>query len=190
MLFGNLTKVYIGVVHKCGMDQLDREILNELLKDSRKPTSEISRILGKPNSTIDFRIKKMVEKDIIQGFTVITDQSALSKTFAQVIVDVEKPFFKEKYREVIEDVAYRLAEKIMAQVPGWLENPMTESELAAEMTRAASIEGAEGTIFPTLVSCGEKMLAYHSPPLPRPIKENDGCELASSAGASIVSTCG
>lgn len=110
MLFGNLTKVYIGVVHKCGMDQLDREILNELLKDSRKPTSEISRILGKPNSTIDFRIKKMVEKNIIQGFTVITDQSALSKTFAQVIVDVEKPFFKEKYREVIEDVAYRLAE--------------------------------------------------------------------------------
>jgi Lrp/AsnC family transcriptional regulator for asnA, asnC and gidA len=92
------------------MDQLDREILKQLLRDSRKPTSEISRILNKPNSTIDFRIKKMVEKDIIKGFTVITDQSALSKTFAQVIVGVEKPFFKDRYREVIEDVAHRLAE--------------------------------------------------------------------------------
>lgn len=92
------------------MDQLDREILNELLKDSRKPTSEISRTLSKPNSTIDFRIKKMVEKNIIKGFTVITDQSALSKMFAQVVVDVEKPFFKDRYREVIEDVAHRLAE--------------------------------------------------------------------------------
>ncbi|MBU7024683.1 MAG: Lrp/AsnC family transcriptional regulator [Theionarchaea archaeon] len=92
------------------MDQLDREILRELLQDSRKPTSEISRELNKPNSTIDFRIKKMMEKNIIKGFTVITDQSALSKTFAQIIVDVEKPFFKDRYREVIEDVAHRLAE--------------------------------------------------------------------------------
>ena len=92
------------------MDQLDREILKELMNDSRKPTSEISRILQKPNSTIDFRIKKMIEKKIILGFTVITDQSALSKMFAQIIVEVEKPFFKDKYREVIEDVAHRLSE--------------------------------------------------------------------------------
>ncbi|KYK37330.1 MAG: Lrp/AsnC family transcriptional regulator [Theionarchaea archaeon] len=92
------------------MDELDRKILKELVKDSRKPTSEISRSLQKPNSTIDFRIKKMLEKEIIKGFTVITDQSALSKTFAQIIVDVEKPFFTDKYREVIEDVAHRLAE--------------------------------------------------------------------------------
>ena len=92
------------------MDPLDREILKELVRDSRKPTSEISRELDKPNSTIDFRIKKMIEKNIIKGFTVITDQSALSKTFAQIIVEVEKPFFTDKYREVIEDVAHRLAE--------------------------------------------------------------------------------
>ncbi len=92
------------------MDQLDREILKELISDSRKPTSEISRKLDKPNSTIDFRIKKMMEKNIIKGFTVITDQSAFSRTYAQVVVEVEKPFFKDKYREVIEDVAHRLAE--------------------------------------------------------------------------------
>ncbi len=94
------------------MDELDRKILKELIRDSRKPTSEISRILQKPNSTIDFRIKKMIEKNIIKGFTVITDQSALSKTFAQIIVEVEKPFFTDKYREVIEDVARRLAENV------------------------------------------------------------------------------
>jgi Xaa-Pro aminopeptidase len=77
--------------------------------------------------------------------------------------------------EEIEKVsnAYKLAVKIMAQVPEWLQTPMTESELAAEMTRAATIEGAEGTLFPTLVSCGEKMLAFHSPPLPRPLKKNE-----------------
>lgn len=110
MSLGNLTNIYIEEVLRKSMDELDREILKELIKDSRKATSEISRILQKPNSTIDFRIKKMIEKRIIKGFTVITDQSALSKTFAQVIVEVEKPFFKDKYREVIEDVAHRLAE--------------------------------------------------------------------------------
>ena len=52
----------------------------------------------------------MIEKHVIKGFTVITDQSALSKIFAQIVVEVEKPFFTDKYREVIEDVAHRLAE--------------------------------------------------------------------------------
>jgi len=69
--------------------------------------------------------------------------------------------------------AYKLAVKIMARVPEWLQQPMTESELAAEMTRAATIDGAEGTLFPTLVSCGEKMLAFHSPPLPRPLEKDE-----------------
>jgi DNA-binding Lrp family transcriptional regulator len=110
MVFVNLTKIYIGEESSSRMDQLDREILRQLVKDSRKPTSEISRILDKPNSTIDFRIKKMMEKNIIKGFTVITDQTTLSKSFAQIIVEVEKPFFKDKYREVIEDVAHRLSE--------------------------------------------------------------------------------
>jgi DNA-binding Lrp family transcriptional regulator len=110
MVFVNLTKIYIGEDISTLMDQLDREILRQLVKDSRKPTSEISRILNKPNSTIDFRIKKMIEKNIIKGFTVITDQTTLTKTFAEIIVEVEKPFFKDKYREVIEDVAHRLSE--------------------------------------------------------------------------------
>ena len=89
----------------------------------------------------------------------------------QEILDLRMVKDDEEIQKVKD--AYRLAEEIMAKVPDWLGLPMTEAELAAEMTRAATIEGAEGTIFPTLVSCGEKMLAYHSPPLPRPIKENE-----------------
>ena len=69
--------------------------------------------------------------------------------------------------------AFTLTEKVMAKIPGWLQKPMTEAELAAEIYRAARLEGAEEMFYPVLVSCGLKMLAFHSPALPRPIKENE-----------------
>jgi len=69
--------------------------------------------------------------------------------------------------------AFALTEKVMAMIPGWLQKPMTEAELAAEIYRAGRMEGAEEAFYPVLVSCGSKMLAFHSPALPRPIKENE-----------------
>jgi Xaa-Pro aminopeptidase len=69
--------------------------------------------------------------------------------------------------------AFSVTEKVMAMVPGWLQKPMTETELAAEIYRAARLEGAEEIFYPVLVSCGSKMLAFHSPALPRPIKDNE-----------------
>ena len=80
----------------------------------------------------------------------------------------------QKDEEEIKKVAaaYQLAMKIMTQVQQWLQEPMTESQLAAKINYMATNEGADGYLFPTLVSCGEKILATHSPPLPRPIEPN------------------
>ena len=78
---------------------------------------------------------------------------------------------EEEIRKVAH--AFALTEKVMAMIPGWLQRPMTEAELAAEIYRAARREGAEEIFYPVLVSCGSKMLAFHSPALPRPIKENE-----------------
>ncbi len=69
--------------------------------------------------------------------------------------------------------AFDLTEKIMLMIPDWLQNPMTEAELAAEIYRAARMEGAEDAFYPILVSSGSKMLAFHSPALPRPIRKNE-----------------
>jgi len=69
--------------------------------------------------------------------------------------------------------AFALTERVMAMIPGWLQKPITEAELAAEIYRAGRMEGAEEAFYPVLVSCGQKMLAYHSPALPRPIRENE-----------------
>ena len=74
--------------------------------------------------------------------------------------------------------AFALAEDVMDHVPGWLQSPITEAELAAELNYRALKSGAEDIFYPTLVSCGEKMLAFHSPPLNRPIKENELIRIA------------
>ncbi len=74
--------------------------------------------------------------------------------------------------------AFALAEDVMDQVPGWLQFSITEADLAAELNYRALKSGAEGIFYPTLVSCGQKMLAFHSPPLNRPIKENQLIRIA------------
>ena len=46
------------------------------------------------------------------------------------------------------------------------------------MDSQTCIDEAEDIFYPTLVSCGTKMLAFHSPPLNRPIKENELVRIA------------
>jgi Xaa-Pro aminopeptidase len=74
--------------------------------------------------------------------------------------------------------AFNLAEDVMDRVPGWLQEPMTEAELAAELNYTALKAGAEAIFYPTLVSCGDKITALHSPPTNRPIRENELIRIA------------
>ncbi len=101
--------------------------------------------------------------DIFPGLEIINITPEI-----QAIQQIKSP---EEIRNI--QAAYALAEKVMGQVPLWLQEPLTEVDLSAEMDRMGRKQGADGFCFPTLVSCGEKMLAFHSPPLPRPIKENE-----------------
>ncbi|HLN11544.1 MAG TPA: Xaa-Pro peptidase family protein [bacterium] len=48
--------------------------------------------------------------------------------------------------------------------------PTTELEVAVELDGFARRQGADGFGYPTLVSCGVKMLAAHSPALARPVE--------------------
>jgi Xaa-Pro aminopeptidase len=83
----------------------------------------------------------------------------------------------EEEIELIKE-AFALTEKVMALVPEMLQRPITEKGLAARINYAAMEAGAEDNFYPTLVSAGSKMLAFHSPPLSRPIKENEMIRVA------------
>ena len=52
------------------MDDKDMKILNILMRDGRKPYTEIAKELGTSESSIRKRIKKMEEEGVIKGYKV------------------------------------------------------------------------------------------------------------------------
>jgi Lrp/AsnC family transcriptional regulator for asnA, asnC and gidA len=60
-----------------GLDDLDLQILDVLIKDSRTPYLEIARQCHVSGGTIHVRMKKMEDMGIIKGTKLIIDNSKL-----------------------------------------------------------------------------------------------------------------
>lgn len=60
-----------------GLDDLDYQILNVLIKDSRTPYLEIARQFHVSGGTIHVRMNKMQEMGLIKGARLIVDTSKL-----------------------------------------------------------------------------------------------------------------
>ena len=54
------------------MDDLDREILTILRRDSRTPYTEIADRVGTSEGTVRNRVERLIEEGIIERFTVAT----------------------------------------------------------------------------------------------------------------------
>jgi len=82
------------------LDDLDRAILRLLKEDARLTISEIAERLNRPESTIHFRIKKLLEKGVIDRYTIILGDSLRPKAVALIYIQAETPIiedFLEKY---------------------------------------------------------------------------------------------
>jgi Lrp/AsnC family transcriptional regulator, leucine-responsive regulatory protein len=64
----------------------DRLILQKLRLDSSKPVSEIASELDMPRTTVQERIKKLVQSGVIKRFTVQTDYSKLGEPVTAFIL--------------------------------------------------------------------------------------------------------
>ncbi|NJE25282.1 Lrp/AsnC family transcriptional regulator [Thermococcus sp. MV5] len=91
------------------LDDLDRKILKLLKEDARITISEIGERLGKPESTIHFRIKKLIERGIIERYTIVLGESARPKEIAFVILELEKPVIEDFLSKYLEYVSRNLA---------------------------------------------------------------------------------
>ena len=67
------------------IDNKDTKIIEELVKDSRQTTSQLSRKLNIPITTIHNRIKKIVETGVIINYTVNLNHALLGRTIPAYI---------------------------------------------------------------------------------------------------------
>ncbi|MBU5455091.1 Lrp/AsnC ligand binding domain-containing protein [Caproiciproducens sp. MSJ-32] len=92
------------------LDELDLQILDLLIKDSRTPYLEIARICHVSGGTIHVRMKKMEEMGIIKGTRIVLDLPKLGYDvccFVGIYIDRTSSFknvFDElaKIKEVVE----------------------------------------------------------------------------------------
>lgn len=90
------------------LDEIDKKILNLLQEDCRKPILELSRKLAIAKSTISYRIKRLEDEGIIEGYHAKINASKLGGDI-QIIVQVRAKF-GQGYAESIGDS--------LAEIPG------------------------------------------------------------------------
>ncbi len=83
------------------IDQVDRQILNILQKDGRRSFAEIARKIGVNEATIRFRVKKLVDKQIIIRFSALLNPRKIGLSITGVIMAKVNPItLNETFNEL------------------------------------------------------------------------------------------
>ena len=82
------------------MDDLDRQILAILRRDSRTPYTEIADRVGTSEGTVRNRVERLIEDDVIERFTIAT-RTGNVKAMVEVgvAVDVDTGHISERMAE-------------------------------------------------------------------------------------------
>lgn len=95
------------------VDELDRKILIELLKDSRVSSREIAKKLGTSAGTVLARIRRMEKEGVIKGYSAILDYEKLGYQLTAVteiivsrgkLIEVDKEVAKLPWTCAVYDV--------------------------------------------------------------------------------------
>lgn len=86
------------------VDEKDLAILEELKKDSRRSTNQIAKALGIPRATVHERIKKMIQKEVIKGFTVIANYEKLGMPVTAFVLVSFLPTASVSQRELAQRI--------------------------------------------------------------------------------------
>ncbi len=91
------------------IDSLDVEILKILQNDSRIPFTQIAKLLQVPDTTVHFRVRKLVERGIIRKFTVAVSAEKLgynALALVRIIIGghIVKDLTLKRTREIAESL--------------------------------------------------------------------------------------
>ena len=73
------------------LDQLDRQILTILQKDARRSYADIARKVNVNEATVRFRVKKLVEKQVIIQFSALLNPRKIGLSITGVIMAKVSP---------------------------------------------------------------------------------------------------
>lgn len=109
------------------VDELDRKILAELLKDSRTSSREIAKKLGTSAGTVLARIRRMEEEGVIKGYSAILDYEKLGYQLTAVteiivsrgkLLEVDKEVAKLPWTCAVYDVTGETDAIVVAKFRG------------------------------------------------------------------------
>ncbi|MFT4417179.1 Lrp/AsnC family transcriptional regulator [Fredinandcohnia humi] len=73
------------------MDDLDKDILENLVLNSRISMTELGKVIGLSAPSVTERIKKLEDKGVIRGYTTVVNYKKLNKNItAFILFDTEK----------------------------------------------------------------------------------------------------
>lgn len=134
------------------MDSIDRNIIQILRGDARKPITLIAEILGLSRLTIQKRINILEEQDVIRGYTIRTGAGYESEKFrAQILVCVKNSVderligFLRKFPEItsIHSLAGRFDASIMVEA----DSSEALDKILSEILKHPDIEATETCIL-------------------------------------------
>ncbi len=128
-----------------GIDDIDRKIIDILMKDARTPYLEIARILKISEATVRKRVRSLESRGIIKGYTIKVDEKKLGyKVVALVGVDADPATFINVAREIAEMEEARMVavssgdHMIMAEI--WAKDPDHFSSIIERISRMNGVK--------------------------------------------------
>ena len=87
------------------LDELDKKILSATVHNPASSRRELSRVLGLPFSTVDYRLKKLKENGVLSHFIYLTNPSAFGMMNFKLLVSTTgvTAAFREKFEAVCQE---------------------------------------------------------------------------------------
>jgi len=90
-----------------GLDETDRRVLTMLQRDCRVPLQEVAEVLRVPKSTVHYRIRKLEQDGIVEGYHAKVNASRLGYDYLAVVLVRAKygPRYHEKLGRMLAKIS-------------------------------------------------------------------------------------
>lgn len=143
------------------LDDVDKAILRELVKDARLSYREIAKRIGVSTATVANKVRKLERLGVIKGYTALLDLEKLGYDVAAVI---EVVVAKGKIPEVEEEIAKSCNVQAVYDVTGQSDAVViarfkSRAELSKFIKRILSMDYVERTVTHVVLSIRKEEVA-------------------------------